>query len=162
MGTALALEALHAARAIAAEPEIVRGGPWAKPTLTDEMLAEARTVADVRSLLKLEEIAQADPSGRLYRHLRDLEFAPAADAPPGAPTCRGAYIRKIRRNPGTSSGTAGNKSRKSQLRAGTLERGTSRWHRLKRGVDKKARRKAEQTNRKTRPYCLRRPAASSS
>jgi len=122
------------------------------------MLAEVRAVADVRSLLKLEEIAKADPSGRLYRHLRDLEFTPAGDAPPGAQTCRGAHIVRKRWNPGTSSGTAGNKSRQSQLKAGTLKRRTDRWRRLKRGVDAKARRKAEQASRKPRPYCRRNTA----
>jgi hypothetical protein len=42
---ALALEAFHAARAVAAEPRVARGGPYARPTLKKEWLQEARHLA---------------------------------------------------------------------------------------------------------------------
>ena len=152
--TALALEALHSARAIAAEPESVRGGPWAKPKkLTPKMLDEVRAAASVRSLMVLRELGNANPSGPLYRHLRDLTFVAATDAPQGAFVCRGAHVYR-KRKPGRA-GTRGNVCRRNRLEKGELVRGTKRYRRSKRGVDYKERRAVEERKRPSRPYASR-------
>ena len=62
--TATALEALHAARAIAAEPKIARGGPWAKPTLEPGWRREIDAASNVRSLMRLQELGWAMRTGR--------------------------------------------------------------------------------------------------
>ena len=108
--TAIALEALHAARAIAAEPEIARGGPWAKPTLKAEWKDEIDSASRIRSLLKLQELGDQNREGPLCRHVKDLEFLPAKR---GALVSRGAVVRRIRRK---SSGTNGNICRRRQRR----------------------------------------------
>ena len=149
-GLAVAAEALHAARAVAAEPAVARGGPWAKPTLKKEWLRELHAAASLRSLHRLRALAEESPGGPLDRHLRDLCFVPASEALQGAAVCRGAAACRFRR-----SGTCGNRSRRNQLAKGTLKRGTARWKRLKRGADVAARRGVEQARRPPRPNASR-------
>jgi hypothetical protein len=154
---ALGLEAMHAARAIAAEPLIARGGPWSRKLLTPEMLQECQCVAPIRSLMQLKEVAEAKPGGRLDQHLRDLVFLPAAEAPAGAPTTRGACIVKRRKH--GSSGTQGNEVRKLRAAKGTLKKPSAAHTRSHRGIDYAARRAVEQANRPSRPRVMRRPSS---
>lgn len=144
--TAIALEALHAARAIAAEPEIARGGPWAKPTLKAEWKDEIDSASRIRSLLKLQELGDQNREGPLCRHLKDLEFLPAKR---DALVCRGAVVRRIRRK---SSGTNGNICRRRQRRRGVVKD----YRRSHRGVNYEERRAVEQQNRAPRPRSSRR------
>ena len=65
---ALALEAFHASRTIAADPNIARGGPWSKPILNSEDLAEALLVSKM-TLRSLLAYAESDGSGVLQKHL---------------------------------------------------------------------------------------------
>jgi len=73
---ALALEAFHAARAVAAEPASSRGGPWSRPTLTKAMLQEAR-LASGMTLAAMFAYARDNPEGGLGRHLKDLSYEPS-------------------------------------------------------------------------------------
>ena len=150
---ALGLEAMYAARAIAAEPLIARGGPWSTKKLTAEMLQECQCVAQIRSLMQLQEVAKAKPDGILDRHLRDLVFLPAADAPQDAPTARGACI--TRKKKGGRSGTQGNVMRKKDVAKGILKRPSADYTRSHRGINYQERRDVEQTRRPTRPYATR-------
>jgi hypothetical protein len=140
---ALAVEALFAARAIAAEPDTARGGPWAKPTLTSDMFLEIQAVSKLRGLISLQSVAHSEPHGRLYRHLRDLRFEDPSDVAAKL-VCRGAHVVKGR------SGTRGNENRKQQLREGKLTRGTPYWRRVKRGRDPNERRAEENRRRPSR------------
>lgn len=143
---ALALEALHAARAVAAEPDLARGGPWSKPTLPDDWRAEVYSAACCNSLMAMKAVAKAHPSGRLWAHLQDLSFEPAADAPAGVETARGAYVTRKRKS--GRSGCTGYASRKRRLELSAtspdhLRKGTAHYRRLQRGIDAKERRNQE-------------------
>lgn len=146
---ALASEAIHAARSISAEPTIARGGPWSKKTLNSEMIHECHQVATISSVMQLQKLASQNPEGRLARHLADLTFERASEAPNGTPTHRGAYVVKKRKS--GQSGVPGNATRKRLLREKRLRRGTDEWRRAKRGVDVAERRELEQSHRKPRP-----------
>ena len=74
---ALASEALHAARAIAAQPGQARGGPWVRPTLPAGALAEARAASAVRVGASLARVAGEFQGGLLWKHLK----ARARDSP---------------------------------------------------------------------------------
>lgn len=145
---ALALEALHAARRMVASPYVVRGGPWASPRkLTSDQLAEVRAVAPMRAFMPLWELASADTSGRLYRHLQHLVFVPAADAPVGASTVRGAYVCPRPRK--KVSGVPGNATRKRLVDDG-LVFGGRRHRQLHRGRDPTERRQVDARNRRSK------------
>jgi len=144
--TAIALEALHSARAIAAEPEIVRAGPWAKPTLEPGWRCEIDAASRIRSLMRLQELGNENKQGPLHRHLADLDFIPASDAPRGAAASRGAVVRRHK-----TSGTNGNVVRRDQRRRGVKKD----YKRSQRGVDYKERRAVEQSRRPSRPHSSR-------
>jgi hypothetical protein len=142
---ALALEAMHAARLMDAEPDHVRGGPWVKPTLPHGARSEVRAVASVRSLSRLHEIAEEMRGGLLWKHLKDLDFVTESEAPSGAVATRGRVV--LRKRKGGRSGCPGSASRRSQLKRKVLTRGSEWYKRLKRGIDPKARRKVEEAKR---------------
>jgi len=145
-GAALALEALHAARAIAKAPKLARGGPWSSSkALGGDALVTIRAVAACRSLVAVSGIAADDLDGALSRHLRNLEFVRPAVAPRGSPVVRGAVVRKASR-----SGTPGNARRKALVRGGKLKRDSSRLKQLHRGRDPTARRQLETSRRPAR------------
>ena len=143
---ALALEALHAARAVLSEPDSARGGPWSKPTLPDDWREEVTSAAACRALASLNKVAMAHPSGRLFRHLKDLAFVSADDAPKSAAIARGSCAMRARR--GGRSGGTGWSSRQRRLRLPTsnpnhLRKGTRKHTRLQRGIQAKANRAKE-------------------
>ena len=149
---ALAVEALLAARAIARDPRRTRGGPWSQPEpLGAAALVEIRAVAACRSLMSLHGVGAASPQGPLARHLRDLKFAKAADAPTAATVTRGAYVVRVRKKPSSGrAGTPGNQCRADQLDRGVLARGSSVHKRLHRGRNPTACRRRETAHRKGR------------
>eukprot|EP00973_Karenia_brevis_P092997 12415110-Karenia_brevis.AAC.2 len=128
--SALALEALHAARHIAASPDTCRGGPWLKPSMSDSSLAEARDVAHMTSLMSMSSYAAKSPDGNLYRHLKDLEFVKPNDAPQVTPVRRAVVTR-------SRSGTRGNINRADQVKRGTLKAVDGSLRRSHRGKDPK-------------------------
>ena len=154
-GLALALEAYHACRAIAAKPHAARGGPWVKPTLCDAELKHIRTLA-TKSLHFLLKYGEAKTSELLYKHLQDLRFGCATDAPDAAATARGVFVAKSRSGKsgisGRSgkSGVSGRRARSARIRSGTLLPGSAQHVRLKRGACPKERRRAEGLRRKQR------------
>lgn len=115
---ALAAEALWAARRIWRHPDLVRGGPWVKPTLTPDMLSEICTVAACKAFMTLSSLADANPAGLLHKHLQDLAFSGNTDAFRGADIVWG-------KNRSGSTGEPGNQSRKKQLARGIL---AWAWH----------------------------------
>jgi len=135
---ALALEAFHAARAVAAEPGVARGGPYARPTLTKAMLDEARLVSGMR-LAAMMAFGVANPDGPLGLHLKDMSFTRSA-----RPGQRGVVVKRRR------SGADGASSRRSQMARGSLKRKSAHERRVHRGVDPKAARRRETARRKQR------------
>lgn len=75
---ALALEALHAAKAIQSDPEHVRGGPWLSvKALKADDLYEIQATAACSSAVQLGPLAELlGPTSRLYKHLENLDFGP--------------------------------------------------------------------------------------
>ena len=141
---ALALEALHAARAILKTPATARGGPWASPKpLSASAMGDVGAVAQCRSLLAIDALAQQNRRGALYRHLKDLVFDRPEEAAVGEPVVRGAVVRRRVR-----SGTPGNACRKKQILQGKLKSGSLQHRRLHRGRDPAARRGVETARRK--------------
>ena len=138
VGLARAAEAMYAARAILNAPQHTRGGPWLKPTWGNEWRRELEAVSKIRSISKLSEYADANPSGNVQQHLKNFTYHASRAAAKGEATCRGACAR-VRR----SSGTAGNQNRKSQVRRGILKRPSAYEVRIHRGVDATAARKKE-------------------
>lgn len=140
--TALALEALHAARHIAGSPDTCRGGPWLKPTMPDlSWLQEVRDVARMTSLMSVSNYAAKSPDGNLSHHLKDLEFVKPDAAPQATPVRRAVVIRKSR------SGTPGNRNRADQVRRGTLKAAGGSLRRSHRGKIPKDRRAVETSKR---------------
>ena len=140
---ARAAEALHAARAIAKDPLLRRGGPWVKPTLAEGGLDEARAIAAMRSYMSMHAYAQSHPSSNLQKHLQGLHFAPAREAQPHDPVARGAIVCKRK-----TSGTPGNRSRRDQLERGALKRPSAYFARVHRGTDAAAARAKEYAKRR--------------
>ena len=105
---ALCAEAWWAAIQISAHPLTARGGPWSKPSLSDAMWQQIKEAAKAGSYQDLFDIAAQCPTGALARHLRDISFSVSA---------KGDESLSAKRKPGRS-GTAGNKSRKDQIRDG--------------------------------------------
>lgn len=137
---ALALEAFHASRTIAADPNIARGGPWSKPILNSEDLAEALLVSKM-TLRSLLAYAESDGSGVLQKHLKDLKFGPAGDAPGDAAVARGVYVTKRR------SGKSGNAARKDRIRKGKLKKSSDEYKWSKRGKNHQLNRQVESAKR---------------
>ena len=74
-GTALAMEALLAARLISAAPRRVRGGPWLGMTLTKSETKELQAAAACKGLRELCEMAAGlGFSSKLQQHLRGIKF----------------------------------------------------------------------------------------
>lgn len=75
---ALALEALHAAKAIWRDPEHVRGGPWLSvQALEADDLYEVQAAAACSSVVELGPLVELlGPTSRLYQHLKNLNFGP--------------------------------------------------------------------------------------
>ena len=146
---ALALEALHAARDIRAEPATARGGPWSKPgTLSTAWLAECSTVANFRSLSKLGAYAEANSSSPLGAHLRNVRFQAAAGHDNVGCCIRGALITRKKKS--GRPGTPGNARRKEALKAMKMNRGKRKHRRAHRGKKPKERRRTETANLKKR------------
>lgn len=145
---ALALEALHAARLINAEPDHVRGGPWVKPTLPHGAMSEVRAVASVRSLPRLHEIAEEMRGGLLWKHLKDLKFVTESEAPSGARATRGYVV--LRKRKSGKSGCTGATSRRNQIARKVLKPGGKLCKRLHRGITPKAQRAVETAKRPRR------------
>ena len=147
---ALALEALHAARDIRAEPATARGGPWSLPgRLSADWLAECRTVATFRSLTKLGAYAEANPSSPLGAHLKNVRFEAASAGHDNVGCCiRGALITRKKKS--GRSGTPGNVRRKRLLRAMKLKRGSCKHKKAHRGKKPQERRRAETANLRKR------------
>ena len=140
--TALALEALHAARHIAASPDTCRGGPWLKPTMLDlDWLQEVRAVARMTSLMSVSSYAANSPHGDLFHHLKDLDFVKPNDAPQATPARRAVVLRKSR------SGTRGNINRADQVMKGTLKAADGSLRKSHRGKIPKDTRAVETSKR---------------
>ena len=144
---ALALEAYHACRLIAARPHAVRGGPWVRPTLPKGEMACILELATVRLATMLQRGAD-DDSTLLHRHLRGLRFGPSAEAPQGAATARGVFVCASRSGISRQSGACGSRDRARRILADSLQRGSAAHVRSKRGVCPRQRRLVE--NRKRR------------
>ena len=143
---ALALEAFHAARAVHAEPEAARGGPYSRPTLTKLHLQELAMVCRMR-MVAMMAYAQEYPESALALHLGDLSYKTGRQAH-GMPVARGvAVVRKKQSGP---SGGTGSASRKSQILRGIFKKPSAHNTRLHRGIDAKARRQTETAARKER------------
>ena len=139
VGCARAVEALWAARAINNQPTNARGRPWLLPTLAGGWQAEVKAVARARSLTTLRAIADTNPRGNLYRHLRGLVFLRASEAPEDAPVTRGAFVFKSR------SGVPGNAYRARLVRKGSKT--PAQLQRLHRGQNPKTTRARETAKR---------------
>ena len=78
---ALAQEALTAAKAIHADPDHVRGGPWLDLRLGAASKAEVAAVAKCQTLASLTQVAaELGPRSRLAMHLKELEFERVASS----------------------------------------------------------------------------------
>ena len=119
---ALAMEAIHAARAIKKDSKRVRGGPWLRPTLDEGWKAEVEAVARMTQPWQLSVFAEAQPRSRLRRHLEGLTFLRAGEEEEGDCVWRGAVVKKRRSGRSTKSGIPGNASRKDQVRRGVLKK----------------------------------------
>ena len=163
---ALVLEAMHAARAICSRPHTCRGGPWSSPrALSDAALRDVAAVARCRSLTSIWDIARQRKGGALWKHLEDLAFTAASDAPSSAVVVRGAWVHRIKRSgrsgasgPSGQSGrsgasgpsgrgTPGNKHRRKLVLARKLKRTDLKHKQLHRGRVPTVRRQAETLNR---------------
>jgi hypothetical protein len=134
---ALALEAFHAARAVAAEPRVARGGPYARPTLKKEWLQEARQVSGM-TMASMTAYGEANPEGPLGLHLRDLSFTRASGS-----GRRGVTVQRKSLRQSGPSGVNGYISRRSQMDRCVLKRPSAHERRLHRGMDAKAARRKE-------------------
>ena len=146
--TALALEALHAARDIRADPATARGGPWSTVKLSGASLAECTTVASFRSLFKLGSYVEANTSSVLHEHLRNVRFSAAAGHDDVGCCIRGALITRKKKS--GRSGTCGNERRKRLLEKGKMKPNGRKHKRAQRGKQRKERRRTETANLKKR------------
>ena len=147
---ALALEAFHASRAIVAEPLTVRGGPWVKPTLPKDEDAKIFLVSTMR-LAALLAYAESRDSELLWRHMKNLRFGPAEDAPNGSVVQRGVFVvRKKKSGKATKSGPCGCRSRRDRVQRGVLKRPSAEHKVSHRGRDPQARRRDETAMRSRR------------
>ena len=146
---AKASEAFHAARCIAAKPKTSRGGPWVKPSLDPDDIAEARLVSKM-TLGGLLGYA-AKTKGLLHKHMNDLRYGRAPDAPDAAPVARGIFVMNAKRKrSGGKSTCNGNQSRKRQIADGRLKKGSKKHKILHRGKEPVARRMVETVTRPPR------------
>ena len=77
-GAALATEALMTAHRWAKKPDIVRGGPWCKPTLTRQDKQELQLVAKCSTVYQLFQVLEAVGKGKLDAHLRNVVYTEEA------------------------------------------------------------------------------------
>ena len=150
LATALAAEALYAARAIAAAPRTARGGPWPRPTLSERQIQEYKTAARCKTMAQLFEFAKTLPeTSNLVKHLKNAKFAPAegvaakqAKPPRGAPADLLLVVRKRQSGRsrisgtstrGTKSGVCGHDFRTRLVKDGKMKVGDDRERRLHRG-----------------------------
>ena len=141
---ALALEAFHAVRAIAAEPNVARGGPYSMKTLRNVHWNDIGILSKMR-LAQLLGYAQEYPTSPLALHLKDFSYTSAANAEPGDPVARGVSVKRKKK-----SGKTGASSRNNQIERGGLVRGSDRHNSLHRGIDPTERRQEETSKRKSR------------
>ena len=101
----MALEALYAARHLAASP---KRGPWLKPTTDGSAWhSEVQDIARMTSLMLMSRYAGESPHADLVRHITDLEYVTPNDAWHWHATpVRGEVL--VRDSP---AGTPGNKDR---------------------------------------------------
>ena len=152
--TALAVEALFAARFVAAEPQTARGGPWSMQKLTADHLCEVQTVASFRSLKSLFLYAEANRGGRVDKHLKDLRFSAEGDGTP----VRGGFVKQHKRS--GKPGTSGNTCRKRAVKEGNLKCGSREHKEAHRGLAPEEHRHSEYLRAKARkeetlPSCKR-------
>ena len=121
---ALLYEALLAAKAIKADPQQARGGPWSTVHLSQFAFAQISEVARLNNVSELFAYAQKDKRSALWQHLRDVAFDTNLNSESGR---AGAYSKSGR------SGTAGNKWLKKALKSGRIVRGTPEHRQCKRG-----------------------------
>jgi hypothetical protein len=82
---ALAMEALLAAKEIAAAPTIARGGPWLCVRLSAKDRIEISASAECKDLGALLSVANmSSVDGHLHQHLNGLRFCGATQNPPVA------------------------------------------------------------------------------
>jgi len=140
---ALVSEALWAARLIAREPCVTRGGPWSSPKpFSRVQLESVAEVAKVRSASVLAEIAKSDQRCALCRHLSNISCCVEASCQ--TDLYRGVNLRMSR------SGTRGSLCRKRRIDEGSLVQGSRAHRRSHRGKKPKKRRAQETVNRKLR------------
>ena len=150
--TALASEALFAARLVAAEPQTAHGGPWSQKKLTAEQLQEAQTVARFRSYSSLFAYANANPGGRVDRHLRNLRYVTPEETETEA--ARGGFVVKYKRS--GRSGSTGVHRRRIAVLENPSYKNTEEYEKAHRGREPKRRRAQETVNARMRRQSLRR------
>ena len=150
LASALAAEALYAARAIVAAPTITRGGPWPRPTLYEHQKKEYETAARCNTMAELFAFARTLPqSSNLVKHLKNAKFVPVEGTPAMQPKPpRGApidlfFVARKRQSgrsrksgtstKGTKSGVCGHDCRMSLIKDGKMKVGDDRERRLHRG-----------------------------
>ena len=110
-------------------------------------------MASRMTLAGLMKYAQGRDAGLLYKHMKDLKFGRADDAPFGAAATRGVYVvkkKKKKSGRSTKSGPCGRKSRQDQVSRGVLKKPSAHAERLHRGRDPKKRRQLETERRPKR------------
>lgn len=157
--TALAVEALCAARAITQAPRRARGGPW---LLADVDRAEIKMAASCATMSDLFSLLPSLGSGSSLRaHLANTSFrslpASGGKAPRGAPKDVLRVMRRRRsgkpgrtRTTPSASGQSGHKYRQRCVAEGKFKVGDKDERRLHRGNNSKAAREREYTSRKRR------------
>ena len=103
------------------------------------------SVAKCSSFGALFAQAKATPGSLLSKHLRGLDFTPAAKCFCGERVYRGGHVERLKKQ------KSGYRSRKSQLERGVLKKPSARLERLRRGTNPKKRRAEEQKKRGPRP-----------
>ncbi len=133
---ALAYEAFYAAKTMVRDMGRVRGGPWARPTLSVSMEAEVRTCAGCARMLGLAAVAKELPQGSLAKHLANVAFQRSTNG----------RLKPVMKRSGRS-GKPGNHSRKEQVRRGILKKPSAYFKRLHRGTNATEARETENAKR---------------
>lgn len=149
---ALMLEAFFSAKTISANPQAARGGPWARPTLSEAQLGHCQAMGKL-SLRQFSLACRDSRSRALRAHLDDLCYGSSVGAPRGCEIYKGIFVARRRRSgrsgrsgkSGRSgrSGKCGYLGRQARIKAGTLKQGSKEHVRLHRGKCPRARRAAE-------------------
>ena len=119
---------------------------WSRVVFTNSDLQAA---SRYRTLYALNELAESNQRGSLYRHLKELEFVKPADALSSETVVRSTVVWK--RKTSGISGPCGSQYLESAVRAGTLREPSARFTGLKRDIDYRARRATEQRSRLSWP-----------